>query len=214
MPIHLIDCRDVFAPIKQELLDSAHAALDEIRRDLDVDDIDFVFSCGTGVIPHLGYVGICSHAHMINVYMSPENANLPKSLGQNLKRMLAHEVHHCHRLRKCGERRTLAASLIGEGLADHFSLEIFPGEPERWCTALTMDQLDHWWGQAKPELWDENYNHAAWFFGMGEGYPMWAGYSLGFALVHQYMADFPGENAASLVTTPISQFTDFLDRRV
>jgi Predicted Zn-dependent protease (DUF2268) len=84
---------------------------------------------------------------------------------------------------------TLGQALVSEGLADHFASEVFPDTPSRPCDhALTRAQERSLWLVARRVLnIPFGYDHWEWFFGAGT-IPRWAGYTLGYEIVGQYLS--------------------------
>ena len=68
---------------------------------------------------------------------------------------------------------TLLDAMVSEGLADHFSLQVFPGEAPPWTAALDEAQRASFRARAAKELDTSPYPHAAWFFGAEEDIPNW-----------------------------------------
>jgi len=104
---------------------------------------------------------------------------------------LAHELHHSSRIRTGpGYGTTLAEALVTEGLADHFSREVFPETPPQpWANALSRKQEMQLWRKAQPDLEiPGNYDHRSWFLG-GPDLPRWTGYTLGYRIVAGYLGD-------------------------
>ena len=76
-------------------------------------------------------------------------------------------------------------------------------EPPPWTVALTQAQLADMGERASGEYDYPRYDHRAWFFGSdGTGIPRWTGYSLGFALVSEYLECHPDASASALATVP------------
>ncbi|MCC7133320.1 MAG: hypothetical protein IT352_11755, partial [Gemmatimonadales bacterium] len=100
---------------------------------------------------------------------------------------------------------TLLEAMVSEGLADRFSMELLEIGERPWSTALNGAALTQWLDQARAQFDSRNYNHADWFFGSGS-IPLWAGYSIGYLLVKDYLTAHPGESAARLVAAPAATF--------
>lgn len=115
--------------------------------------------------------------------------------------VLAHEIHHAKRRRSVGYGETLLEAIISEGLADHFALEITGSDPYPWSVALPESELAEWTTEAK-EVWHDPYNHNVWFFGADGRVPYWAGYSIGFHLVEEFLVNHPYLNASMLHDAP------------
>ena len=68
--------------------------------------------------------------------------------------------------------------------------------------ALTAEEAATLLARAREEYDDARYDHVAWFFGNDElGIPRWAGYTLGFKLVADYLERNPTATASTLTTT-------------
>ena len=94
-------------------------------------------------------------------------------------------------------------ALISEGLADHFSTA-HTGLPQPiWTHALDPDQLREVTALAEDRYDAEDYDHIGWFFGQGQAaLPRWAGYTLGYRIVGDYLERHPTLNAATLAHAP------------
>ena len=159
------------------------------------------------VIPELGIGGMAPDAHTVLLTVDPDHEAFERSLDEELPGALAHELHHVARHRGPGYGRTLFEALVTEGLADHFSIEVTGGPPPPWTKALTPEQHGHLAELARRDYDTHRYVHRFWFFGDDEGrIPRWAGYSLGFQLVGDYLERHPDGSAGALASTPAEAF--------
>lgn len=126
-------------------------------------------------------------------------------LRDAILRAVFHEFHHVLRWDGPGYGETLGEALVTEGLAQHFLHEVMDCEPEPWEQALSQAQLTELANTALQQFDDSGYDHSAWFFGTGEQ-PNWAGYSLGFWVVGQYLAREPGRTALGCAHTKAERF--------
>jgi len=101
--------------------------------------------------------------------------------------------------------RTLFESLISEGLADHFALELL-GIHHPWTNAFPHDETAKFLPLAHAEFDSTTYHFPRWFFGGDPILPRWTGYTLGFRLVEAYKEQHPGETAVTLVHMPARVF--------
>ncbi len=157
------------------------------------------------VIPEIG-IGARADANTIHLAF---NSNLPAqsaALDSELLPLLAHEMHHVARFHAVGFISNLFEAMINEGLADHFSVEVAGADPPIWASALTEEQLATWSERARAEWFDSSYNHDAWFFGLSPVIPRWAGYSIGFDLVRQFLAANPSRRPSKLHAEPAASF--------
>ncbi len=88
--------------------------------------------------------------------------------------------------------------------------ELFEWALEREVFRMLSHELHHVArrrGSARGDYDNPRYNHWAWFFGSDAcEIPRWAGYSLGFALIGDYLERHPGSSAAALATVPSETF--------
>jgi hypothetical protein len=159
----------------------------------------------SGVIPEIGFGGFNPSSHEVHLFADPGSADLRGILRAQLMPILAHELHHAARRRTVGYGATLLEAAVTEGLADHFSLQVSPGAPPPWSTALSAEELAAW----VPEVVARStgtYDHPEWFFGTGPSAPRWTGYAVGFELVRDYLQRYPERRPSDLVDEPAEAF--------
>lgn len=180
--------------------------LDAVRPFLDVTDLRVsLIADPSQVIPEVGLGGYNPSSDEVRLYADPAWPDLENVIRSELLPMLAHEIHHAMRRRAVGYGSTLLEAAVSEGLADHFSLEVSPGDPPPWSTALTPEKLAVW----VPEVVARaagTYDHAVWFFGADAATPRWTGYAVGFELVRQYLEQDPLRRASLAVGEPAASF--------
>uniref|UniRef100_UPI0013B015C0 DUF2268 domain-containing putative Zn-dependent protease n=1 Tax=Klebsiella pneumoniae TaxID=573 RepID=UPI0013B015C0 len=103
---------------------------------------------------------------------------------------------------------TLGEVLVSEGLAGHFSIELFGGEPEPW-ESLQSDTIQPYYPQMLENWHRTDYDHNAWFFGTGN-LPRWLGYTAGFNLISRYLASSPNLKASMLANINAEELKDFI----
>jgi uncharacterized protein YjaZ len=134
----------------------------------------------------------------VTIFLEPARAGFEEALSDGLPEVLAHELHHAVRIVDGpGYGDSLTEAIVTEGLAEVFTLEVFPdpkaGDPPRGTVC-------RWWARARA-LRGRPYDHGEWFHGSGE-IPIATGYSVGYAIVRDHLRRHPSETAADLVTTP------------
>lgn len=77
----------------------------------------------------------------VEIYYDPNNPNFRIEL---IMRTLAHELHHVCRVRMPGFQVSILECMVNEGLADHFSAEVFHCEKTPWSSALTEEQIQQY----------------------------------------------------------------------
>ncbi len=165
------------------------------------------------VIPEIGMVGHAYKHSLFALQIDPDNENFEECLSDGtLRRQVAHEVHHCMRMNGQGYGHKLGEALVSEGLAGHFVNRLFDSPPELWESALDAESLDAHYANAT-ELNTIAYDHAAWFFGAGDVRPRWAGYSLGYALVQNWLKKVESNDVDLLINVPADTVLAAWDRR-
>jgi uncharacterized protein YjaZ len=196
-------------PFQEQIKKQFDQLILELKRKLPLEGIDVVFYDNpSGAIPEIGIGGYAPNAHLMFVSLDPEFPNFQETIDKELKRTLAHELHHVLRWSGPGYGETLFEALIAEGLADHFDREINNTyNPEPWDTALNDEQIVEIKAKAQKEFDSKNYNHNEWFLGSKEkNIPRWAGYTLGFKLVADYLNRNPDKQPSQLYNTPSEDF--------
>ncbi len=151
---------------------------------LDIVVMDDPFS----TVPEIGIRGYAKNANTIVISINPVSDYFLRFLDQEVKSVIAHEIHHAARMLTIGYGNTLLEALVSEGLADHFDLEINQLSPKPWNIALNQEELMMFNLLAQKEYNNASYNHSEWFFGSKEkNIPRWTGYTLGFSLVGRYL---------------------------
>lgn len=181
----------------------------KIQNQLPLGNVDVViYDNPDGSIPEIGVGGYSPNANLIFISLDPHYPNFQETINTHLKRTLAHELHHALRWRGPGYGETLFEALITEGLADHFDMEINNiNNPEPWNVALSEQQIAEIETKAREEFDLKNYNHNEWFFGSKEkNIPKWAGYTLGFKLVSDYLKKYPDKKPSLLYNVSAKDF--------
>lgn len=159
----------------------------------------------SGVIPEIGMGGFNPNESEVLLFGDASRSDIATVLREELMAQLAHEMHHAMRRRAVGYGSTLLEAAVSEGLADHFSLEVAPGPPPIWASALDEPALARWTGEVLARS-TGSYDHARWFHGTDPEVPRWTGYAVGFALVGEKVDSEVGSLASSLVGEPASSF--------
>lgn len=196
-------------PFAEEIKQEFNQAVAKIIKKLPVSNVDVViYNNPEGAIPEIGIGGYTPNAHLIFVSLDTQFPNFKQAINKELKRTLAHELHHALRWKDPGYGKTLFEALITEGLAGHFDMEINnSNEPEPWDVALNEKQLKEIQTKAIKEHDNRNYNHSSWFFGSKEkGIPKWSGYTLGFNLVADFLKRHPDKKPSQLYNAKPENF--------
>lgn len=206
--LHILNASGTLTQYLKTIEMSFKEALEQIRNRIPISNIDIViYDNPTHAIPEIGIGGYAPTPNLIFVSIDPKFPNLKNSIENELKRTLAHELHHCVRSRSVGYGDTLLEALVTEGLADHFNLEVYGGKPHPWDIALSEEQIKDYLEKAKTNFNDKNYDHNSWFFGSKEkDIPRWTGYTLGFKIVKRYLEKNLDKKPSKIYTTKAEEF--------
>ena len=187
--IHVLQASGRFTLYTKKIEKVARLAIKKVTAKIPVDNVDIVFCDNPwGVIPEIGIGANTINAFLIFIYLDPVFKHFNKTINLEIERTIAHELYHCLRYPYPGYGRTLLGALVGEGLADHFDIEVTGSKPAIWDAALSAVQMAKLGESAKKEYKNKNYNHFDWFYGSEKrGMPKWTGYTLGFKLVEDYL---------------------------
>ena len=197
---------DAHRPLIEE---TVMATVITVRQLIPVDGTEIRILAGSdNAIPEIGIGGRAFEGTRVDMTLDPASPELGASLPTELSSLLAHELHHVARMRTAGYGADLLGALVSEGLADHFSVELFGTDPPLWSVAITGAELEMWMAEAEAEWFNRNYDHGAWFLGQSTTIPRWAGYSIGYELVRIFQDANPGLLAADLYDEPATSFIE------
>lgn len=174
---------------------------------MEIDDIQIRIVDNSNIIPvGFGIGGYNPNEQEVIIAVNTNFNNLDSCLEQSFIPLLAHEIHHAKRRRSVGYGNTLLQAVVSEGLADHFSIEVTGVAPPPWSVALSGSDLQEWLDTASSTWDDSPYNHEAWFLGTDPNIPRWAGYSIGFEIVKNYLIENPDRLPSTLHNEPAESF--------
>ena len=141
----------------------------------------------------------------VEIFYDPDHPNFRVEF---IMRTLAHELHHVCRVRMPDFKVSILECMVNEGLADHFMLEVLHCEQTPWSKALTEEQIHQCMIRVKPlmlekyESWTKELDIWMLYGKPGpDPIPGWAGYSIGWRIVENYLKAHPEARASSLVFT-------------
>lgn len=206
--LHILNAQKTLTAHCEWLQTSLIRTYEKATRLMPIPSVDVVVKAGKFVIAEKGHAGFCPEAGVVYITVDPENSAFCKNDAYSIERMFAHELHHAARWSGPGYGSTLGEVLVSEGLAGHFSIELFGGEPEPW-ESLNSDTIQPYCTQIL-ENWHRNdYDHNAWFFGTGD-LPRWLGYTAGFNMMSRYLAASPHLNASMLANINAEELKSFI----
>lgn len=175
----------------------------KIKKGLTVNTVIPTAEERVNVIPSLGIGGRAISPTEVRYFFDLTHPKVVESLRLWKKKQVAHETNHLARWQSGQFGNTLLDALISEGLATRYE-EHWGGEylATPWGQALTETELTIEWKRAQGELHSQQYSHPEWFFGRNERHPWWTGYSLGTAIVNEYVSKHPNIPMRDLVRMP------------
>ena len=203
-----------------EIISGIRKIIADIQALIPSDSISINLSISNNVIPLWGVGGQTKSDHSIDFFYDPLHPNF------NVEYIycgLVHELMHVSRLRMPGWELTLLECMITEGLADHFSNEVLGCCQPAWTMALSKEQIKEILVKSESVLyirhenWNDEFNENyfnPWMFGTNgeDPIPAWAGYSIGWKLVEDYIDSYPDKKVSDLVWLPAKEFEDIIDK--
>jgi len=178
----------------------------EISRLIVVEDVEFrVIIFPERTIPHKGMSGASPNNEHIYILLDPHHPRLYRSLDEELIATLAHEYHHTVRRRSVGYGNNLFDSIVSEGLAEHFTIEVTQEQPP-WITPIKEEEFLYWRSEAEKVWFNKKYNHLAWFIGLNSEIPRGTGYEIGRRLIADYLNIHSDKKASTLYATESKEF--------
>ena len=208
MTLHILNAQKNLTTHYEWLQTNLTDTYEQAKRLMRIPSLDVVVKAGKFVIPEKGHLGFCPEADVVYITVDPENPAFCKNDAHSIERMFAHELHHAARWAGPGYGSTLGEVTASEGLAGHFSLELFGGEPELW-ESLNSDIYQSYSPQLYENWHRTDYDHNAWFFGTGD-FPRWLGYTAGFNLISRYLAAYPHLKASMLANMKAAELKAFI----
>lgn len=148
------------------------------------EDVDVIIYRYHAPEKNLAVSGYAPNGNLVWIYIDPSQKDFKKTLGEQLPKALAHELHHAARWQGPGFGETLEEVLITEGLASHFEQEVFGGKPASYYVKFLNKDLVVLWNKAQRELKSDKFSYDDWFFGnKKQNLPKHGGYALAYWLM-------------------------------
>lgn len=202
--IHILNSSGKLSSIEKKIKQTTEKGITRIVKTLPITDVDIVVvEDPQSAIPEIGIGGGTNNTNFVLISIDSAHPNLQTSLDTGLSRTLAHELHHAMRMRTIGYGESLLENAVSEGLADHFSMEVFGGKKSLWSDVKINSKIME---KAKKNFSKKDYGYYQWFFGWGGKFPKWTGYTLGFNLVEEYLKKNPDKKPSTLYSEPAESF--------
>jgi len=198
--LHILNTSGSLDSIESILRVEFDKSIKEIQAKIPVDDVDVVVcSSSFGTSKEIIFGPHTLTKNVINISIFPNHDKEKKFIIKDFKNTLAHELYHTVRdYTYENENHYLLYSLINEGLAEHFALEVFKSPPNPWTVALSDKDLNKYLKMAEKEFNSKNYDYYEWFFGTKD-IPVSTGYSLGYYLVKKYFEKNPDQLPSTVI---------------
>ncbi|MDO5631190.1 MAG: DUF2268 domain-containing putative Zn-dependent protease [Paracoccus sp. (in: a-proteobacteria)] len=204
--LHPLNARHALTPVLSEIRAGARHAVAMASELTEVPDFDLVVRAEPGGgITDWGVSGYAPAPGLVEIVLDPARYD-----AQALIRTLLHEMHHIIRWAGPGYGRSLGETLVSEGLAGHFVVQVLGGQPDPWDRTAPSSGLAR---RAQNEWSRLDFSYAEWFQGKG-GLRKWAGYGLGHRLIAEYLTQAPDQTAALLAQTGAETFRAAMRRLV
>ncbi len=189
------------------IVKSIKLGIDTVCRIIPLDSVEFrVLVFPERTIPRIGMSGVAPNGQQIYILLDPSHPKFNEAISTHIVQTIPHEYHHVLRYRTVGFGDNLFESMISEGLACHFALQVCKADTPAYCRALSTEQFDEWKEKAERVWFEKQFDYLEWFVGLKKTIPASAGYTIGFAMVADYLRKHPGVTAALLYATPASAF--------
>lgn len=190
-----------------KIINSIKLGIDTTDRIIEFKNVEFrVLVFPERTIPRIGMSGAAPNDKHIYILLNPAHEKFDDAVTTHIIQTIPHEYHHTLRYRTVGYGKNLFESMVSEGLACHFAMEVCKLDTPFCAKALSKEQFIEWKAKAEKMWFEEEFDHLEWFVGLKKTIPRNAGYHIGFSIVSNYLKNHPGETAASLYSIPADSF--------
>ncbi len=192
-----------------QIIKSIKQGIDTTSKVIDLQDVEFrVLVFPSKTIPRIGMSGAAPNEKQIYILLDPAHPKFDEAITTHIIQTIPHEYHHTLRYRTVGYNNSLFESMITEGLACHFAIEVCKIDTPFYCKALTEEQFREWKSKAEKMWFNPEYDYLEWFVGLKKTIPPNTGYTIGFRMVSDYFKNHPGQSAATSYKTPADKFLE------
>jgi uncharacterized protein YjaZ len=197
--LHIMTAGDPFPlEVERRLWAALDAGRMRVAPLLNLDEVDVIaVAMPWSVIPRLGLNGEACTANLVMIKLDPKREDLLADIDNRVGAILAHELHHCARMRGPGYGQKLGERLVSEGLAQCFEEEAGFDTPF-YAVECAGRALKAFGGKALEQIERADLNFNDWMSGsrISDQFPYQCGYSLGYTLVRQWL-ELTGQTAAA-----------------
>jgi len=216
--IYILDASGNLKSHKDQLRKYARSAVRTVQRKIVLTDVDIVVR--ESERPELfkdidGIGGSCPSGYFVQISIDINHPSFHISSRKTIEKTLIHELHHAARMQAgiLMNKGSFMEYMFSEGLADYFVYEL-TGDLGVWVITLSTEDRIRLMKKAK-RMSGENMTdkaHRDWFVIGSETQriPQFAGYTVGFEIVKDFVIRNPGQSAALLVKTPVEEILPLL----
>ena len=156
--------------------------------------------------PLLGIGGLAFSPNLMHVNVDVDHENFERAIQVELLSVLAHEAHHCKRMAAIPTDSSLLDSIVTEGLACQFELQVAGGEKPSFIPDVVMALTDELLSRMRATLELTDYCYDTYFLGKDTDiYPKYAGFAVGFDIVGSFLRR-EGLTAGEAAWVPAQEF--------
>lgn len=205
--VHILTGSGRLLKYKRNIEDASQKIIARASGVIPIKNVDIViYDNHWNTIPETGEGGKTVGGNTIFISLNPDFPKFSRTLAYFLPRSIFHELHHAARYQAIENNKTLLDAFVSEGLACLFAQEQTDQKPDFWTAAVHGKKLRELINRAEKEYKDSIKKYRAWFFGSELTIPRWAGYSIGYKLVEDYIGKHKGQTGASLYNKPAKEF--------
>ena len=171
-----------------QIIRNIKLGIDSTNKIIEFKEVEFrVLVFPERTIPRLGMSGAAPNVKQIYILLNPSHPKFDEAINIHIIQTIPHEYHHTLRNRTVGYGNNLFESMISEGLACHFAMEVCKIDTPEYCQALSEEQYKLWKEKAEKIWFNREFDHLEWFVGLRKTIPKNTGYTIGFKLVSDYL---------------------------
>ena len=129
--------------------------------------------------------------------------------GKEIEKTLCHELAELIRFKNIKENNSFLESMILDGMAEHFSIEVNKTKQELWTNALTIEDKTKIRERLMESIEYKTIDRNLWFYGQSKKeIPLYAGYTIGFDLVGMFIKE-NNKTIFDLFSVPTKEFLPY-----
>lgn len=190
--IHFLNATGKLTDYQDEIIKIIETVIDRYEKIHTLKPFDVVVAENkTRVNTGQGVGGLTSTAYELYITLDLDDKNVRGNINTYLASIIAHELTHLLRAQvglPSVPNCSLGDDVIGEGLADHLSLSLYPEQDSSWINGLSKKDFERMKKEFIKEHKTMQYDRIAWIYGAEyANIPYCTGYTLGYAVVKGYL---------------------------